>query len=107
MDMKKSIKFSSLACVLMLILMFTYQNCQFDESTSDPPSQRNFPADDTNEQVSNLIDKGALDPNCISSSEYNACLFLKNPVAQNTSPFNPPITFFTDLSSIQLMGLIL
>ena len=104
MDMKKSIKFSSLACVLMLILMFTYQNCQFDESTSDPPSQRNFPADDTNEQVSNLIDKGALDPNCISSSEYNACLFLKNPVAQNTSPFNPPITFFTDLSSIQTYG---
>ena len=106
--MKRSIKFSSLTFILILILIFAYQNCQFDDilsvssSQQNPPTRRN--SDGSNEQVSSLITKGTLDLNCMASTDYNACLFLKNPVAQNGRPFNPPITFFTDLSSVQTYG---
>ena len=106
--MKKSIKFSFLTLVLIFILITTYQNCYFDESPSGSATNNSFnepnESEKGSEKVGTLISNGALDSNCMNSSEYNACVFLKNPVAQNGSPFNPPITFFTDLSSVQIYG---
>ncbi len=99
--MKKSIKFSSLIfIVLMLTLTISYQNCNFDNSGSTLSTSRYA----FNEQISTSTFKGTLDSDCMTSSQYNTCLFLKNPVAQNGSPFDPPITFSTDLSSIQTYG---
>src|SRR5690606_34276022 len=40
-------------------------------------------------------------PGCLDSSEYNACIFWKNPVAQNGAPLSPAIRANSDLSDLQ------
>ena len=99
--MKKNIKIFSLIFISMFILVTTHQNCKFDQPVSTSSSNQQYPS---NEQVGTSAFTGTLDPNCMSSPKYNTCLFVKNPVAQNGSPFNPPITFSTDLSSVQTYG---
>lgn len=85
--------------ILLFSLIIFYQNCQIDNSTQSPQTTQvpifraNIP-----------ITQGILDSNCANSPKYNACIFLKSPVAQNASPFNPPITYATDLSFIQIYG---
>ena len=101
-NVKKNIKFFFLTFALIFILIATYQNCNFDDPaliTTDSFTERPF-----NAKASAPIPGGSIDPSCMNSSEYNACIFFKNPVAQKGSPFDPPITFLTNLSSIQIYG---
>jgi len=44
------------------------------------------------------------DNNCFSSSDYDSCIFYKNPIAQKGAPFSPAISAGTDLSLYQIYG---
>ena len=84
---------------LMSLLIF-YQNCQIIDSL-----QRSSVTQTSIFRSSSVpVLQGVIDSNCMNSLDYNACIFLKNPVAQNAAPFNHPITFSTDLSFIQTYG---
>ena len=114
MNMKKSIRFSLLTLILVFILITAYQNCEFDEFGPDSTinnsfndnsnNNKNNDNNNNNTRISAPLPEGHIDDQCMDSSEYDACVFLKNPVAQNGESFNPPITFFTDLSSVQTYG---
>lgn len=47
---------------------------------------------------------GTIDANCLNNSQYDACLFWKNPVAQNGAAFSNYLSFGKDLSSVQTFG---
>lgn len=44
-----------------------------------------------------------LDPACMTSAAYDACIFLKNPVAQKGSPLGSP-TALTEIAAVQTYG---
>lgn len=50
--------------------------------------------------------KSSLQPNlvsdCLTNDAYNACIFWKNPVAQNGAPLAQPVVASSDLSTYQL-----
>ena len=102
--MKKSIRFSLLTLILIFILITAYQNCEFDEFIPGSTTNNFFIDDTNNSKISAPIPEGHIDTQCMDSSEYDACVFLKNPVAQKGESFNPAITFFTDLSYVQTYG---
>lgn len=93
-------KFIPLIIVILLpFFLIAYQNCNVNDISND-----SFVLPDRLFRASIPVSKGVLDPSCMTSSNYNACIFLKNPVAQNQASFYPPITFDTDLSSLQTYG---
>ncbi|MFN7825215.1 MAG: hypothetical protein ACK5P6_07635 [Pseudobdellovibrionaceae bacterium] len=40
---------------------------------------------------------GTFDPNCLNNTQYDACLFWKNPVAQRGSVYSPALNFGTTI----------
>ena len=50
------------------------------------------------------VNPGRLDTTCMTNSNYDSCIFFKNPVAQQGKIFTPALTNTTDLSSIQIYG---
>lgn len=47
---------------------------------------------------------GELNPACMTSSSYDACIFFKNPVAQNQASLSPSLTPSSNLSKLQIFG---
>ncbi len=47
---------------------------------------------------------GVMDDNCLTNSQYDACIFWKNPVAQNGAALSSFLTFGMDLSGLQKFG---
>ena len=44
------------------------------------------------------------DPNCFTNPAVDACLFYKNPVAQNRGPISPRVTYGSDLTAVHVFG---
>ncbi len=47
---------------------------------------------------------GSINSSCMTSSSFDACVFYKNPVAQQNKIFTPQLSSTLDLSSIQTYG---
>jgi hypothetical protein len=47
---------------------------------------------------------GTFDPNCYSNSNYDACIFWKNPVAQRNQSYSQILRFGTNISGDQVFG---
>lgn len=60
-----------------------------DDTTNPPPAPGEY---------------GTLDPNCFNSNNYDACLFLKSPVAQRNQAYSSVLSFGSDLSQDQIYG---
>lgn len=87
-----------------MILILGFQNCNLDDPFPQE-NDSNFTSSTYTEFTATLpIAKGIRDTNCMDSSQYNACIFWKNPVAQNNMSFTPATTYETDLSYLQIYG---
>lgn len=62
------------------------------EPSSNPPS---------NQPSTGGVTEYQTDVNCMEKSEYDACLFYKNPVAHKKSPFTTKIKFDDNLDQVQ------
>lgn len=93
--MGKSLKRGTFAAVLLVFLL-QYQNC----------ANATLPALNTFGKFNSLLPppppEAVLNYTCMTDSQYNACVFLKNPVAEKRSPFSPATTYSTDLSQYQI-----
>lgn len=89
-----------------VILIFGFQNCDWNDpfSTNNEPPENQTSNSQSSFKATLPVSKGVLDTDCRNSNNYNACIFWKNPVAQNAMAFTPATTFSTDLSGLQIYG---
>ena len=102
------------AGLICLIVGLGFQNCNKLEPTKSQMLSSEITGDggDGDGEIDNpgaaariAKLKKMLEPNlvsnCFDNTQYNACIFWKNPVAQNNKAFSAPITFDADLSPYQ------
>ena len=104
--------FFSVIAIACLLLLISFQNCvwnapfldfNLDSNTNTLPLTSSI--EDSISYVASIpVEQGELDPDCMDSSQYNACVFWKNPVAQNGKAIQPATTFNTDMSELQIYG---
>lgn len=88
-------------------LSLSFQNCGVGfnvgeiskNSINETPTPAPTPPADDN--LAALIRPNLL-PDCATNPQYNACIFWKNPVAQQNSPLSAALNFNSDLSALQI-----
>jgi hypothetical protein len=81
--------------------LFGFQNCGQFSVSSDLASQTLIFNSSGGAELKPETDR--LDSNCLVKSEYDACLFVKNPVAQRQQAFSGAIQS-ADIDAIQIYG---
>lgn len=102
---------------LMTVSAVLFQNCadsRFSAAVTEDHSESTTEAVDASGTVSNgeaqfsanpvIFSQAALDASCLQNSSYDACIFLKNPVAANGGALPSPVDFHSDLSRVQTYG---
>lgn len=121
---KNLIPFGSAALILFCIVAF--QNCssEFSARQLELASQASMPSHELNEEGSAANDaneirenqvpapliyfaSGDLVDDCLDNSSYDACLFFKNPVAQNGGPISQERMDEDSLVPLQKFGVVL
>ncbi len=87
---------------LSIFMIFSYQNCS--EFKVIPAMELSSKSANSLAEIKPIPDSDKVDANCMTSDEFDACLFRKNPVAQARQGFSETLSYTTDLSSVQTFG---
>ena len=98
-----SIKSLATLSFTSIILILAFQNCSEFKVVDGMQKNSSFEGN-TLKEMNPIPASDKIDDSCMSNNEFDACLFLKNPVAQANSNFTSPLNFATDLSAVQTFG---
>ena len=84
----------------ILYATVSFQNCGQFKSKLLSANLHN----ESSQETSRIPGTDRIDESCFSNTEFDTCLFYKNPVFQNKAVFDTPLDFTTPLGTTQTFG---